>query len=46
MRFERMIGVQYVKKTERLSHYIACCLPHQFDAFVYFDTSKALTELQ
>lgn len=44
-RYERMIGVQYVKNTERLSHYIECCLPEQFDALIHIDRTSALRPL-
>jgi len=44
-RYERMIGVQYAKKTERQSHYVKCTLPKQFDALVHFDCSSALIPL-
>ena len=41
-RLERAVGVQYVKRTERQSHYIECCLPKQFDAVLHIDTTHAL----
>ena len=42
MRLERAVGVQYVKRTERQSHYIQCCLPQQFDYVIHVDVSHAL----
>ena len=41
-RLERAVGVQYVKGTERQSHYIECCLPQQFDYVIHVDVSHAL----
>jgi erythromycin esterase-like protein len=42
-RLERFIGVVYRPETERWSHYSECSLPQQFDAFVWFETTRALT---
>jgi erythromycin esterase-like protein len=44
-RLERAIGVQYVKRTERWSHYFRALLPSQFDALMHFDTTHALQPL-
>jgi erythromycin esterase-like protein len=44
-RLERFIGVIYRPETERWSHYSACSLPGQFDAYVWFDETKAVTPL-
>jgi erythromycin esterase-like protein len=44
-RLERFIGVIYRPDTERWSHYSSASLPAQFDAFVWFDTTKAITPL-
>jgi protein-L-isoaspartate(D-aspartate) O-methyltransferase len=44
-RLERFIGVIYRPETERLSHYSACSLPQQFDAYVWFDETRAVTPL-
>lgn len=41
-RLERFIGVIYRPDTERWSHYMRACLTKQFDAFVWFDKSKAV----
>lgn len=44
-RLERFIGVIYRPETERWSHYSACVLPQQFDAYVWFDETTAVTPL-
>ncbi len=44
-RLERFIGVIYRPETERWSHYSACSLPQQFDAYVWFDRTAAVTPL-
>jgi erythromycin esterase-like protein len=44
-RLERFIGVIYRPDTERWSHYSSASLPAQFDAFVWFDTTSAVTAL-
>lgn len=44
-RLERFIGVIYRPETERWSHYAACSLPQQFDAYVWFDETHAVTPL-
>ena len=44
-RLERFIGVIYRPESERLSHYAAAVLPRQFDAFVWFDRTQAVTPL-
>jgi erythromycin esterase-like protein len=44
-KLERFIGVIYRPETERLSHYSACSLPQQFDAYVWFDETSAVTPL-
>jgi erythromycin esterase-like protein len=44
-RLERFIGVIYRPETERWSHYSACILPEQFDAYVWFDQTTAVTPL-
>jgi protein-L-isoaspartate(D-aspartate) O-methyltransferase len=44
-RLERFIGVIYRPETERWSHYSACCLPGQFDAYLWFDRTAAVTPL-
>ena len=44
-RLERFIGVIYRPKTELRSHYADASLPQQFDAFVWFDKTTAVTPL-
>jgi protein-L-isoaspartate(D-aspartate) O-methyltransferase len=44
-RLERFIGVIYRPETERWSHYAEAVLPNQFDAWVWFDQTKAVTPL-
>ena len=44
-RLERAIGVIYRPDTELQSHYFQASLPHQFDEYVWFDRSHAVTPL-
>jgi protein-L-isoaspartate(D-aspartate) O-methyltransferase len=44
-RLERFIGVIYRPETELGSHYAEASLPQQFDAFVWFDQTTAVTPL-
>ena len=44
-RLERFIGVIYRPETERWSHYSECALPRQFDAYIWFDKTHAVTPL-
>jgi erythromycin esterase-like protein len=44
-RLERFIGVIYRPETERWSHYSEAVLPHQFDAWVWFDQTSAVIPL-
>jgi erythromycin esterase-like protein len=44
-RLERFIGVIYRPDTELMSHYANASLPQQFDAFVWFDETSAVTPL-
>jgi erythromycin esterase-like protein len=44
-RLERAIGVVYRPETELYSHYFEAILAEQFDAFVWFDETKAVTPL-
>ena len=44
-RLERFIGVIYRPETERWSHYSQAILPMQFDGWVWFDESHAVTPL-
>jgi protein-L-isoaspartate(D-aspartate) O-methyltransferase len=45
-RLERFIGVIYRPETERWSHYAEAILPRQFDAWVWFDRTSAVTPLE
>jgi protein-L-isoaspartate(D-aspartate) O-methyltransferase len=45
-RLERAIGVIYRPESELQSHYFEAVLPRQFDEFVWFDETKAVTALQ
>jgi erythromycin esterase-like protein len=42
---ERAIGVVYRPETEFLSHYFEAVLAEQFDAYVWFDETRAVTPL-
>jgi protein-L-isoaspartate(D-aspartate) O-methyltransferase len=44
-RLERAIGVVYRPETERHSHYFSAVLPKQFDEYIWFDESRAVTPL-
>ncbi|MGN6375264.1 MAG: erythromycin esterase family protein [Sphingomonas sp.] len=44
-RLERAIGVVYRPETERMSHYFDAVMAEQFDAFVWFEHSRAVTPL-
>lgn len=44
-RLERFIGVIYKPETERQSHYAKASLSAQFDAYVWFDATEAVTPL-
>jgi len=44
-RLERAIGVVYRPDTEFLSHYFEAVLPDQFDAYVWFEETNAITPL-
>ena len=44
-RLERFIGVIYRPRTERWSHYSEAVLGEQFDAWVWFDETRAVTPL-
>ncbi len=45
MLLERAIGVVYRPQTERASHYFESVLADQFDAWVWFEESRAVTPL-
>lgn len=42
---ERAIGVVYRPETELASHYFQAVLPAQFDEYVWFDETQAVTPL-
>ena len=44
-RLQRFIGVIYRPETERWSHYVDCVMPQQFDAYVWFEQTTAVTPL-
>lgn len=45
-RLERFIGVIYRPETERHSHYMEASLSRQFDAYLWFDETVAVTPLK
>lgn len=45
-RLERAIGVIYRPETERLSHYFLARLARQFDLYLWFEESRAVTPTQ
>ena len=44
-KLERAIGVIYRPQTEVMSHYFKAVLPEQFDAYVWFEVTEAITPL-
>lgn len=44
-RLERAIGVVYRPETELYSHYFEAVLPEQFDAYVWFEQTRAVSPL-
>jgi erythromycin esterase-like protein len=44
-RLERAIGVIYRPETELLSHYFRAVLSEQFDAYVWFEETHAVSPL-
>lgn len=44
-RLQRAIGVIYRPETELMSHYFKIVLPSQFDEYVWFNKTKAITPL-
>lgn len=42
---ERAIGVIYRPETERASHYFEAVLPRQFDEYIWFDDTRAVTPI-
>lgn len=45
-RLERAIGVIYLPRTERVSHYFRASLARQFDVVIHIDTTRALEPLE
>jgi protein-L-isoaspartate(D-aspartate) O-methyltransferase len=45
-KLERAIGVIYRPETELASHYFHAVLPHQFDEYVWFDETRAVSPLE
>jgi erythromycin esterase-like protein len=45
-RLERAIGVLYLPRTERQSHYFSAQLPQQFDAVIHIDRTNAVQPLE
>jgi protein-L-isoaspartate(D-aspartate) O-methyltransferase len=43
---ERAVGVIYRPHTELQSHYFRASLPHQFDAWMWFDETEAIAPLE
>jgi protein-L-isoaspartate(D-aspartate) O-methyltransferase len=43
---ERAVGVVYRPETEILSHYMQVNLPHQFDEYIWFDETRAVTPVR
>ena len=44
-RLERAIGVIYLPRTERQSHYFLARLSKQFDVVIHFDVTSAVEPL-
>lgn len=45
-RLERAIGVIYLPRSERVSHYFHAHLPDQFDAILHYDDTRAVEPLE
>ena len=45
-RLERAIGVIYRPDTELASHYFQAVLPRQFDEYVWFDETQAVSPIE
>jgi erythromycin esterase-like protein len=45
VRLERAIGVIYRPESELMSHYFQACLPWQFDEYVWFAETRAVSPL-
>ena len=44
-KLERAIGVIYRPETERASHYFHAVLPEQFDEWIWFNRTEAVTPI-
>jgi len=44
-RLERAIGVIYRPESELTSHYFQACLPRQFDEYIWFEETRAVSPL-
>ena len=44
-KLEHAIGVMYRPKTEHISHYFQAVLPSQFDEYIWFNNSQAVTPI-
>jgi protein-L-isoaspartate(D-aspartate) O-methyltransferase len=44
-RLQRAIGVIYRPESELASHYFRAILPRQFDEYIWFDTTQAVTPI-
>ena len=44
-RLQRAVGVLYRPRTEMASHYFESVLPEQYDEYIWFDRSHAVTAL-
>jgi protein-L-isoaspartate(D-aspartate) O-methyltransferase len=45
-RLERAIGVVYRPETELASHYFYATLPRQFDEYIWFDETRAVSPIE
>jgi protein-L-isoaspartate(D-aspartate) O-methyltransferase len=45
-RLERAIGVVYRPDTERMSHYFKTVLPSQFDEYIWFNKTQAVSPIE
>jgi erythromycin esterase-like protein len=45
-RLERFIGVLYLPESERWSHWYECRIAEQYDALVYYETTRAVEPLE
>ena len=45
-RIQRFIGVQYVKRSERMSHYSECMINKQYDMIIHMDVTFAVRPVE